>query len=91
MSDRIYLVCGNCNEKRVIAKRFTLQQGWRFFFAPKDGIEMINADSEQELEAQIDVGGLNCKEKVTLVKVAAFSQWLKKHSFCDDFSIEVEA
>ncbi len=90
MSDRIYLVCNECEDKRVIAKRFCLEKGWKFFFAPDGGVEVINAESEQELKAQFDVGGLNCKEKVMLLKVISFNKWIEKHKFCNDFGIEMD-
>lgn len=97
MSDRIYIVCKEkdefCEEpdkKELIAKRFTLEQGWLFTCLPKEGITIISADSAEELKAQLEVGGLNDKEKTKITMINAFNDWLKKHQFCKDFEIEMD-
>lgn len=97
MSDRMYIVCKEhsdfCEEsdkKKLIAKRFTLEIGWRFMCIPSSGLPFINADSKEELIAQLKVGGLNCKEKETLVMVATLNEWFKKHQCCKDFALEMD-
>ncbi len=63
---------------------------WGFCCLPKEGSPILNADSKAELEAQIEVGGLNSEEKEKVVMVNAFNEWLEKHGRCTDFGIEVD-
>lgn len=87
MSERIYMVCNECEEKKLIAKGMP----WGFCCLPEEGIEIFNADSAEELKAQIAIGGLNCKGKEDTVMLQVFNEWLEKHGRCKDFGIEVES
>lgn len=90
MSDRITLKCFSCNDQKVIAKRFSLKEGWHFFCCPTGGIPVIKARPKGELKAQIRLCGLNDQDKEKLVMAAAFNDWLEKHKGCICFGIDLE-
>ncbi|MCJ7483891.1 MAG: hypothetical protein MUO31_13110 [Thermodesulfovibrionales bacterium] len=89
MSERMYIKCVACNDKELLSKRFTLDSGWKFYCIPDGGISIINADSAEELKAQLEVG-LNNQDKMKVLMLDTFNEWLYKHCCCDDFVIEMD-
>jgi len=85
-NNRMYIKCDKCGDKKTIAKYYP-SSGWYFECIQEGGRPIIDAESKEELEAQISVGGLIDEETEDTQKINAFNDWRDKHRH-NDFSSE---